>query len=328
MKAVVYEEYGSPDILELREVETPTPAAGQVRVRVEATTVTLVDCEFRAGNPVVARLYTGLTRPKRTVLGTEFAGQVEAIGPGVTRFRVGDRIFGASDEGFGTHAEYVCLSEQGAVTTLPDAMSMAQGAGMSNGALTALPFLRDHANVRPGDEVLIIGASGSIGTVAVQLAKELGAHVTGVCSTANVELVKSLRADRVVDYTAQDFTRGDQRYDVVFDTVGKSSFASSKRVLKPSGAYLTTVLTAGALFMTLWTKLLGGKRAIFAPTGLRSAADKAADLEYLKGLVEAGRLRVVIDSRYPLSEIAKAHRYVGSGRKKGNLIIDIEHRAA
>ena len=328
MKAVVYEKYGSPDMLELREVEQPKPQAGQVLVRIEATTVTLVDCEFRAGNPAVARLYTGLTRPKNPILGTEFAGTIEAVGPGVTRFAVGDRVFGASDEGFGTHAEYVCLSQDGALATLPETMSMAEGAGMSNGALTALPFLRDHAKVRPGDKVLIIGASGSIGTHAVQLAKELGAEVTAVCSTPNVALVKSLGADRVIDRTTEDFTRGDERYDVIFDTVGKSSFSRCKPVLTKRGAYLTTVLSAGALFFTLWTKLFGGKKAMFAATGLRSSAEKSADLEYLEQLVEAGKLRVVIDSHYPLSRIADAHRHVDAGRKRGNLIIDIEHRAA
>ncbi|MCH9683621.1 MAG: NAD(P)-dependent alcohol dehydrogenase [Deltaproteobacteria bacterium] len=327
MQAAVYERYGSPQTLELREVPRPEPGPNEVLVKTQATTVTLVDTAFRSGRPWMARLFTGLLRPKNQILGTEFAGRVEAVGSEVDRFEVGDVVFGASDQGFGTHAEYVCVAQTGALAIKPSNITVGEAAAVSNGALTALPFLRDHAKLRPGQKILIIGASGSIGTCAVQLAKHFGAHVTGVCSTANVELVKSLGADRVIDYTKDDFTQGDEVYDVVFDTVGKSSFSRSKGVLTPRGIYMTTVISIGILIQTAWTSMFGGKKSVFAATGLRSTVDKNADLLVLKELIEAGTLRTIIDSHYSLGQIADAHRYVDTERKKGNVIIAIPNAA-
>ncbi|MBL4613384.1 MAG: NAD(P)-dependent alcohol dehydrogenase [Magnetovibrio sp.] len=320
MKAIVYARYGAPDVLELQEVAKPTPKDNEIVVKVKATTVTLVDCAFRQGTPFVARLYTGLLRPKKGVLGTELSGEVESVGGDVTRFKVGDQIFAATD-GFDAHAEFICLPEDGAVEFKPSNLSFEESAAICNGALTALPFLRDQANLQRGQKILINGASGSIGTFAVQLAKYFGAHVTGVCSGANVELVKSLGADQVIDYSQDDFTRNTQAYDVIFDTVGKSSFSRCKGALIGKGIYLSTVMALGTMMQMVWTSMVGGKRAKFAATGLRSASDQAKDLKFLKTLLEDGKIKPVIDKTYELADMAVAHLYVETGHKKGNVVI-------
>jgi NADPH:quinone reductase-like Zn-dependent oxidoreductase len=324
MKAIVYHNYGSPDVLKLEEVEKPTPQDNEVLIKIYATTVETTDAIFRRGSDLSARLFTGLFKPKFTRPGGEFAGQIEAVGKDVTRFKEGDRVFGTTAPNFGTHAEYICLPEDGAMAIKPDNLTYEEAVSFHPGALTALPNLRDAAHIQSGQKVLINGASGSIGVSAVQLAKYFGAEVTGVCSTANVDLVKSLGADVVIDYKTEDFTQTGQTYDIIFDTVGKSSFSRCKGALKPGGIYLTTVITPAILGQMLWTSKFGSKKAMIIFAGLRSVSEKNEDLAFCLELVEAGALKPVIDRCYPLEQIAEAHRYVDTGHKKGNVVITVE----
>ncbi len=321
MKAVLYHKYGSPDVLEFKEVEKPVPGDRELLIKIHATTVTSEDCTFRKGKPFIARFATGLLKPKRSVLGVVLAGEVEAIGKDVKRFKTGDQVFGSTDAGFGAHAEYICLPEDAALADKPAGMTHEEAAAVCGGVLTALPFLRDTGKIRSGQKVLINGASGSVGTSAVQLAKYFGAEVTGVCSTANLELVKSLGVDKVIDYTREDFTISGETYDIIFDTVGKRPFSHCKKVLNQGGVYLSTVLTAAIIRQMIWTSIIGNKKAKIAFTGLRSSADKTKDLIFLKELFEAGKIRPVIDRRYPLEQTSEAHRYVDQGHKKGNVVI-------
>jgi len=321
MKAMTYTKYGSPDVLELKEVGKPTPKENEVLIKIHATTVTAVDTTFRKGKPLNARLFTGLFRPKRPILGSELAGEVEAAGESVTSFKPGDQVVGAT-AGSGAHTQYICLPEEGALAIKPANMTYEEAAA-SNAVLTALPFLRDNGNIQSGQKVLINGASGSIGTFAVQLAKYYGAEVTGVCSTTNVEMVKSLGADKVIDYTKEDFTKNIEAYDIIFDTVGKSSFSRSKGALKQNGIYLSTVLSLGIILQTLWTSIVGSKKGKIAFAGLRPANEQAEDLRFLKELVEAGKIKSVIDRCYPLDQTAEAHRYVETGHKKGNVVLSV-----
>jgi NADPH:quinone reductase-like Zn-dependent oxidoreductase len=323
MKAIVYQEYGSPDVLQLKVVEKPTPKDNEVLIRTHAAAVSTTDCSFRNGAPLI-RLFFGLTKPKKNILGTEFAGEIEAVGKDVGRFSDGDQIFGATGTGFGAHAEYMCLPEEGALAHKPDNASYGEAAGLCEGALTALPFLRDKGEIQGGQDVLINGASGAVGTAAVQLAKYFGAKVTGVCSTANLELVKSLGADELIDYTKVDFTRTGQTYDIIFDAVGKSSFVRCRSSLKHKGVYLSTVLTPATLLSMLWTWKVGSKKATLAATGMRPPSEKTKDLVFLNELIEAGELRSVVDRCYPLEHTAEAHRYVEKGHKKGNVVITLE----
>lgn len=325
MKAIVFTKYGTPNVLQLKEVEKPTPKDNEVLIRVYATTVTAADCAFRKGDPFIARFYTGLIRPKNSVLGTELAGEIEAVGKDIKLFKKGDSIFATSSTHFGAHAEYKCLPEEGVLAIKPANMTYGEAAAVCDGALTALPFLRDKANIQNGQKVLIHGASGSVGTFALQLAKYFGAEVTGVCSTTNLEMVKSLGADKVIDYTKEDFTKTGQTYDIIFDAVGKSSFSRCKRSLKQSGVYLSTVPTLATMLQMLWTSKIGSKKAIFTATGLRPSSEKTKDLIFLKELIEAGKIKPVIDRRYPLEQIAEAHSYVEKGHKKGNVVITLEH---
>ena len=324
MKTVVHTTYGPPDVLQIREVEKPVPGDNEILVRVYATTVTAVDCTFLKGDSYFARIATGLVKPKAKGSGTELAGVVESVGRNVTAFKAGDMVFGQSDMGHGAHAEYICLPDNGSLAIKPSNMSYEEAAAIPYGALTALPFLRDSGYIQRGNNVLINGASGAVGTFAVQLARYFGAEVTGVCSTANVELVKSLGADTVIDYKKMDFTQSGETWDTIFDTVGKSSFPRCKRVLKPHGIYLTTVVGIPILMQMAWTSKFGGRKAVIAFTGLRPSNEQASDLIFLKDLIEAGRLKPVIDRRYPLEQIADAHRYVAQGHKKGNVVITVE----
>jgi NADPH:quinone reductase-like Zn-dependent oxidoreductase len=321
MKAITYTKYGPPEVLQLSEVEKPAPQDNEVLIKIQAAVVTHADCAARQGSPFAARLAFGLLKPKKSILGTEFAGEIEAVGRQVTRFKPGDRIFAATGADFGAHAEYICLPEDGALAIKPANMSFGEAAAICEGGLAALPFLRDKGRLQPGQQVLINGASGSVGTAAVQLAKYFGAKVTGVCGAKNVELVQSLGADRVIDYAKEDFTRAGQAYDIIFDAVAKSSFARCKGALKPGGRYLVTVPTLAIFWQMLWTSKVGRKRAIITFTGLRPANEKVKDMLLLTELIEAGKIKAIIDRRYGLEQMAEAHRYVETGHKRGNVVI-------
>jgi len=317
MKAIVYTKFGPPDVLQLQEVEKPTPKDHEVLIKIYATAVTKEDPDMRASPG-----FNGILKPRNPILGQELAGEVEAIGRDVTRFRPGDQVFGMDT--FGAYAEYKCMPENGALAIKPANMSYEDAASVPNGALTALPFLRDKGNIQSGQTVLIYGASGSVGAAAVQLAKYYGAEVTGVCSTANLEWVKSLGTDRVIDYTQEDFTENGKTYDIIFDTVGKRSFSECKGSLTDEGIYLATVPSPVIMLQALWTAKNGSKKVKFAATGLRPAREKIKDLVFLTELIEAGKIKPVIDRCYPLEQIAEAHRYVEKGHKKGNVVITVE----
>jgi NADPH:quinone reductase-like Zn-dependent oxidoreductase len=324
MKAIVYTEYGTPDVLRIQELEKPVPEDNEVLIKIYAATVSSEDCTFRKGRPFVARSATGLLKPKLNTLGSYLSGKIEAVGKSVTRFKVGDQVFGATGAEFGAHAEYICLSEEGALVLKPANLNHGEAVSVCSGGLTALPFLRNAGKIQSGQKVLINGASGSVGSAAVQLARYFGAEVTGVCSSANVELVKSLGADKVIDYTKEDFTQGGETYDIIFDTVGKSSFSRCKGSLKPGGIYLLTVLTWPILWQMLWTAKIGNKRATITFTGLRSDNEKREDLNFLKELAKSGKVKPVIDKSYSLEQAVEAHRYVDTGHKKGNVVLKLE----
>ncbi|MFC7624222.1 NAD(P)-dependent alcohol dehydrogenase [Microlunatus sp. GCM10028923] len=324
MKAIVATRYGSPEVFRLEEIPSPVPADDEILVRVRATTVSAAHSMMRQGRPLVGRLFTGLRRPRQAVPSTEFAGRVEAVGPAVTSFSPGDEVFGETGIRAGCAAEYVCVREGGALSIMPFNLSATAAAAIVDGGSTSLYFLRDKAKLRPGHRVLINGASGSVGTAAVQLARHLGADVTGVCSAANLDLVRALGADDVIDYTAEDFTEGDRRYDIVFDTVGKSSFARCRRILEAGGVYLTTVPSFAIYPQMLLTSRIGDKRAVIAAAGLRRDEEKTQGLIMLKGLLEEKLIIPVVDRTYPLAQIAEAHRYVDTGRKKGSVVLTVE----
>lgn len=328
MKAVVCTRYGPPEVLQLHEVAKPTPRHNEVLIRIHATVVTAGDCKVSLrGQPffsrvVTGRFATGLRTPRTTIFGFELAGEIEAVGRDVTRYKKGDMIFGGTTLRLGAHAEYICLPEDGPIAIKPTNMAYEEAAAIVEGAMTALPCLRDLAKIQKGQQVLIIGASGSTGTAAVQLARYFGAEVTGVCSTVNLELVKSLGADRVIDYTQEDFTQNGQTYDVIFAIAGNSTFSRCRDSLKPEGVYLTDKPTLAVIPHIL---KLNRKRAILAYTGVRSASAKCKDLAFIRELIEAGKLKVVIDRCYPLEQIVEAYRYVEKGHKKGNVVITVAH---
>ena len=314
----MHTSFGPPDVVQVVEKPVPALRRGDVLVKVHATTVTSAECAMRRGEPRWGRVVLGLRRPRPRLrtLGLEVAGVVESAGSGVTRFRPGDQVFGFTGFSVGGHAEYVRLPAEGSLCRKPESVTFAEAAAAVDGATTALFFLRDRAGVRPGQRVLVNGASGSIGTYAVQLAKHLGAVVTAVCGPSNVELVRSLGADEVVDYTERDFTADLDTYDVVFDTVTKSSFRRSRRALRRGGKYLPTTGLANHLWA--WGTAFLGKRVV---AGM--SVDKRAALPFVSALLESGELRVVIDRTYPLSDIAAAHRYVDAGHKRGNVVIAV-----
>jgi NADPH:quinone reductase-like Zn-dependent oxidoreductase len=324
MKAVVQEKYGAPEVLAVQEVETPSPRENEVLIKIHATSVTAAHTAMRKGRPLYGRLFTGLSGPKNVIPGTDLAGEIVAVGREVKRFQVGDQVFGSTDLGGGGYAEYICLPEDDVLALMPANVSYKEAAALLEGATTSLAFLRDKGKIQSAQRVLINGASGGLGTAAVQLAKYFGAHVTGVCSTANVELVRSLGADRVIDYKQEEFTQNGQTYDIIFDTVGKSSYARCKGSLTQEGVYLNPVLGLPLLLQMLWTSNFGSKKALFMATGLRPASEKKKDLAFLRDLVEAGKLRAIVDRRYALEQAAEAHRYVETGHKKGNIVIAMD----
>jgi NADPH:quinone reductase-like Zn-dependent oxidoreductase len=320
MKAIVCPRYGPPEVLEVRDVKKPVPKAKEILVRVHATAVTATDPVMRKGEPFIVRFFTGLTKPIHPIPGDVFAGEVEEVGRDVTRFKKGDQVFGATGTSLGAQAEYVCLPETAALAVKPLNLSYEDAVCIVDGGLGALELMRK-AGIRKGQDVLVNGASGSVGTFAIQLARHFGTEVTAVCSTTNLELVKSLGADRVIDYTREDFTRSGQRYDLIFDVVTKSSFSRCRGVLKPGGTYIPTAPSGGHLLSVLWTRLFGSRKALMAAPGLMPPAERAKDLVFLSGLFEQGKLRSVIDRTYPLEQIAEAHRYVEEGHKKGNVVL-------
>lgn len=324
MKAVVYKRYGPPDVLELQEVPKPTPRDNEVLIKTHATTVTSADWRVRSldvpvGFRLLSRLALGVSKPRQPILGTELAGEVESVGKGVSTFKVGDKVFAFTGAAMGCYAQYKCMPEDGAVALKPARLTYDEAAALSFGGTTALHFFR-RGKLRSGEKVLVNGASGGVGTAAVQLARHFGAEVTGACSTANVELVRSLGASYVIDYTKEDFTENGETYDVIVDTAGTAPFSRSKGSLKQRGRLLLVLGGLPDILRVPWVSLTSSKRVIAGP-----APARAEDLRFLARLADAGEFKPVIDRRYAFEQIAEAHRYVDTGRKKGNVIITLEH---
>jgi len=321
MKATVATGYGMPDVLRLQVVQKPIPKSDEVLVRVMTAAATTADAMMRTGKPYIARLFVGITKPKKAIPGTGFAGVVEQVGQGVTAFKRGDRVFGETTFGFSSNAEYLTISQNGVILPMPENLDFSEAANFCDGHLTSYNFLKEIAKVKPGQKVLINGASGALGTSAIQIARYMGAHVTAVCSGRNVGLVRSLGADEVIDYLQKDFTKSDRTYDYVYDTIGKSSFSACKNILSEKGIYLSPVLKFSLLLQMIKTSLFGQKKAKFEATG----ANKEEKLRYLLSEVldiyKEGRLKTVIDRQFPLEKVAEAHQYIDSGRKKGNVVI-------
>ncbi len=330
MKAVVYTEYGPPEVLQIKEIEKPVPRKNEVLIKIHASTVTIEEPRLRNfpanKHPfllwLIGALILGFKKPKRTILGIELAGEIESIGKNVTRFKKGDQVYGYTGIGLGAHAEYRCMREkgEGVLGIKPPGMTYEEAAAVTNGALTALVFLRNVGHIQRGEKVLIYGASGSVGTAAVQLAKSFGAVVTGVCSTTNLDMVKSLGADKVIDYTKEDFTENGETYDIIFDTVSKLSFSKCKKSFKNKGRYLLTIFESTDILTMIWTSLFGDKKLLASSSNFFW---KPEDLQLCNMLFEAGKLKPVIDKRYTLEQIAEAHSYVEKGHKKGNVVIMI-----
>lgn len=327
MKAILYTEYGSADVLKLKEIEKPTPKDNEVLIKVHAATVTAGDVNMRGftfvppGFGPLPRLMFGLNAPKKQILGVELAGEIEAVGAAVTQFKPGDQVFGIDSAHVGAYAEYVCWPETAPLVIKPSNLSYEEAASIPFGAGTALPLLRDKAKIKPGQKVLVNGASGGVGNYAVQLAKYYGAEVTGVCSTGNLSMVKAMGADHVIDYTHQDFTQSGETYDIIFDSAfGVASFERAKKALKPNGLYLAVAGGPKQMLQAVWTGMRGGKKVIASPVD-----ENKEDLLFLKGLAEAGHLKVFIDRCYPLEQTAEAHRYVDTGRKRGSVVINVAH---
>ena len=324
MKAIVHTKYGSPDELQLLEVEKPVPGDNEVLIKIRATTVTTTDCNARNFTFVpksfmfFARIMFGFKKPRIKILGIDLAGEIEAIGKDVKLFKAGDHVLGSPGTKFGGHAEYVCVPEKGALAIKPADLSWEEAASICLAGNTALFFIRDLAKIQSGQKILIHGASGAIGTYAVQLVRYYEAEVTGVCSAANAEMVKSLGAGKVIDYTKEDFTKSAERYDFVFDVVGKTTFSQSKGILKPKGIYLENMLGIKDILRMMWTSITGGKK-------IKGGVSKetAENLNFFIGLIESGKLKPVIDRIYPLEKTAEAFRYVEQGYKKGNVVISL-----
>jgi NADPH:quinone reductase-like Zn-dependent oxidoreductase len=318
MKAVVFDRYGPPDVQRIEEVAKPVAKDDEVLVKIHATTVTRTDSGVRSAKPALIRLFFGLSRPKQRILGTELAGEVESVGSAVTKFGVGDHVFGSTSSfQSGAHAEYIAMKETAPLAHMPASLTFEEAAAVTDGAILALMCL-EAGHIHKGQKMLIYGASGAIGTAGVQLAKYFEADVTAVCNTKNVELVRSLGADRVIDYTQEDFTKSGETYDVIFDAVGKYSFKKSKGSLKPGGLYVATDGFRN-FFLALWTSRIGNRKAIFPIPPHYTQKN----VEFLKKVIEAGKFRAVIDRRYPLEDVVEATRYVETQQKTGNVVLTI-----
>jgi NADPH:quinone reductase-like Zn-dependent oxidoreductase len=322
MKAIVYKKYGSPEVFESAELEKPAPEPGEVLIKVFASTVTAADCMMRRGDTLLSRILLGLFRPgkKYQILGTEFSGTVEAAGSKVKKFKPGDEVYAFRGFGTGCYAQYKCMNENGSLALKPSNMEFPEAASVVDGATTALFFLKEKAGIQKGQKVLINGASGSVGSFAVQLAKYFGAEVTGVCSTKNIELVKALGADKVIDYTKEDFIGTGDTYDIIFDTIGKSSFAHCRKALSSNGKYIVTLMTFKVILQSVLTMLVMNKKVIFA-----MSLNKTEALNFLRTLIEEGKLKTIIDRQYQLEELGEAHAYVENGHKRGNVVITVTH---
>lgn len=325
MKAMIVRRYGGPEVFEPAELPSPVLGAGEVLVRVRAALATPADCAFRAADPFIVRFFAGLLRPNAPVLGDTFAGTVEANGAGSLRFAPGTPVFGTLAPETGCYAQYLKLAETGPIEAIPQGVSFSEAAALADGYMTAITFLRDEARIGVGTRLLVIGAAGAVGSAAIQLGRYYGAKVTGTCSARHVELVRSLGADRVLDYTRTDYAAASERYDVVFDAVGKSAFGRARRVLVPEGRYLTTVPSL-AIMLTMLKQMVwrGGRTGKMLATGLRPIPVKARDMAFLVELIGQGALHPVIDRVLPLADIAAAHRHVETGHKTGNLVIEVD----
>lgn len=317
---MVAQSYGTADVLQLKTVKIPWPSANEILIRNYVTNVTAADIMMRTGLPKIGRIYLGLTKPKQPVLGFDFAGEIVALGAAVTTFRVGERVFGGTTK-LGCYAEYVCVNQDDVITTIPETTSYEQAAPIASSAITVLNFLKGLAQIKANDRILINGASGGLGTYAVQYAKFVGAEVTGVCSTSNLALVQSLGADFVIDYTHEDFTKNRKHYDIIFDTVGKRSFSECKQSLSPTGIYLSSVISLPLVLRSLVQALFGKRKVKFSATGALPPKKRLAYLLEISELMAEGRFKSVIDRTYIMEELAEAHRYVEGGHKKGNVVI-------
>ncbi|HLP52440.1 MAG TPA: NAD(P)-dependent alcohol dehydrogenase [Chitinophagales bacterium] len=317
MKAAVYTQYGLPEVLQVKQVEKPIPNKNEILVRIRATAVNSGDWRLRKADPFAVRFFFGLTRPKTNILGSVFSGEVESVGEAVKKFKAGDFVFGHTDMSFGAYAEYKCLPESASIALKPADISHTEAAVIPFGAVTALHFIKK-AKIQPGQKVLVVGASGAVGSAAVQLARSFGAHVTGVCSTANIALVKSIGANKVIDYTKEDFTQNGETYDVIFDTVKAISVARSLNSLSKDGTMILSAAGMSEMFQGLWISMTSSKKVL---TGVIS--HKAEDIFFLKELIDTGKFKPVIDRTYSLEQIAEAHAYAEKGHKKGNVAIDV-----
>jgi NADPH:quinone reductase-like Zn-dependent oxidoreductase len=323
LKAAICTKYGAPSVLKLQSVAMPVINANEVLIKIVCSSATRADTMMREGTPLFGRLFMGLRKPKYPITGTGFSGIVEAVGEKVSAFKKGDAVMGESVFGSGTNAEYVAISEDATLLKMPKSMTFEEAAPICDGALTSLNFLQEIAKLQAQQRVLIYGASGSLGTAAVQLAKYLNAEVTAVCSTENIALVKSLGADHVIDYKHQDFTKLNQRYDVIYDTVGLLFYSQCKNSLERKGQFISPVLSFSLLLQVLWTKLVTAKKAKFAATGIKSTQELLVLLRELKILIEQNKLHSVIDRVFQLDDIVEAHQYIDKGHKKGNIIISV-----
>lgn len=320
MKAVVCTKYGSPEVLKISQFPIPTPKADEVLIKVYASAATTADTMMRKGTPFYARFFLGLSRPKNPITGTGFAGEVISVGTNVTQFQKGDKVCGESGLQFSANAEYVCVPEKGVIIHKPKNITYSEAATLCDGPLTSLNFLRNLAQIQTGQTILINGASGSLGTAAVQLAKKMGGKVTAVCSAGNKALVQSLGANEVIDYQSTDFTKLNRQFDFIYDTIGRSSFVACKSVLSDKGVYLSPVLNMSLLFQMLWTSFIGGKQAKFDATGMRPVLELRQMLKDLKMMIEQEHLKIIMDRTYPLEQAVAAHKYIDSGRKRGNIV--------